>query len=316
MNHAQQLLEAVLRRAHPEQHAPLVSGGDEQLVAAVTGPNWRAQQLRLRSERWRTDQPRVLATLWWYSTSAWLVGPNLTSLTMSGRVFSADLDDLTLHWLADSRITERHGPGWSRRPRRSTAQPAAFTGSTSMCFQPSLSLPVSRSVLSWRSPPTRSQPVCWPLGAPSERSIASPRCSPRSRTPSVTPCHPLDMHASGREQMTLRTSCCLLYPIEVQPLPETTSATMIIRRRARGPVGYAAGNHLSVVHRGAPTPTQSRVRWWSCDRGGFRPGDQVCGDSCMLGPAMVSREAPIRCSTNRFPSPARAKRDVSVISSG
>lgn len=80
---------------------------DAQFLPAsiMTSPDWLAEQLRLRSVRWNTDDARVLAALWWYSASAWVIGPTLISLARGDQLLSGDLDDLAIHWLPDSRIT-------------------------------------------------------------------------------------------------------------------------------------------------------------------------------------------------------------------
>jgi ferric iron reductase protein FhuF len=104
---AERVLEEVLARLPPDRHGPLVAGADESPVpaTAIEDPGWLSEQIRLRGERWNTDDPRVLATLWWYSASNWTVGPTLTTLVADVPVLAADLEDLMLHWLPDSRIT-------------------------------------------------------------------------------------------------------------------------------------------------------------------------------------------------------------------
>lgn len=104
---APDLLAALVARFPADRRAPLVLGADERLVSAVScaDPAWLAEQIGLRSRRWGTDDRRVLATLWWYSASSWVVGPTLTSLALGDDVLSADPADLELHWLTDSRIT-------------------------------------------------------------------------------------------------------------------------------------------------------------------------------------------------------------------
>lgn len=102
-----QLLDALLGRLDRDQHSPFTLGVDEHRVAATSmvDRDWLDEQLRLRGLRWGTDDARVLVTLWWYSASSWVVGPTLISLALGDTVLSADLEDLTLHWLPDSRIT-------------------------------------------------------------------------------------------------------------------------------------------------------------------------------------------------------------------
>jgi hypothetical protein len=104
---AARVLGAVLGRLPATERSPLVLGPEERPVPAsrVTDRGWLTEQLRLRGERWSTDDARVLGTLWWYSASAWVIGPTLASLVLGESVLSAHPDDLELHWLPDSRIT-------------------------------------------------------------------------------------------------------------------------------------------------------------------------------------------------------------------
>lgn len=103
---ARAVLLDVLQRLPPEAHGPLVLDAAEVPVPAtrIEDPHWIAEQIHLRGARWNTDDLRVLATLWWYSASAWLIVPTLSTLALGTPLLSADLDDLTLHWLPDSRI--------------------------------------------------------------------------------------------------------------------------------------------------------------------------------------------------------------------
>lgn len=74
-------------------------------LALVDDPAWLTEQIRLRGRMWSTDDQRVLVTLWWYSASAWTIGPTLASLVRGEPVLSSRVSDLMLHWLPDSRIT-------------------------------------------------------------------------------------------------------------------------------------------------------------------------------------------------------------------
>ena len=107
MNNATVVLERLLRSLPPSEHVPLVLGRDESLVplSLIDDPAWVAEQIRLRGERWNTNDRRVLVTLWWYSASSWTIGPTLTSLVMGSDLLSAEVSDLDLHWLPDSRVT-------------------------------------------------------------------------------------------------------------------------------------------------------------------------------------------------------------------
>ena len=128
------VLDLVLDRLDRGHHPAFILGSDEQLVPAVSmiDHDWLAEQLRLRGLRWGTDDARVLATLWWYSASAWMVCPTLASLALGGQVLSADCDDLAVHWLPDSQSPVRRHRGCSHRgPHRSRRRPTRCEGSSS-----------------------------------------------------------------------------------------------------------------------------------------------------------------------------------------
>lgn len=65
----------------------------------LADPAWTAQVLAVRAPRQRTPDPRVQATLWWYSASSVLLGPVLAGL-VTGRLLSARLADTRLHLLS------------------------------------------------------------------------------------------------------------------------------------------------------------------------------------------------------------------------
>ncbi|SDO87844.1 FhuF 2Fe-2S C-terminal domain-containing protein [Klenkia soli] len=79
----------------------LVPPGSRPVPAtALADEAWTAELLELRALTARTDDRRVLATLWWYSASLVLVGPALAGL-VAGRRLSARLADTTLHLVGD-----------------------------------------------------------------------------------------------------------------------------------------------------------------------------------------------------------------------
>jgi ferric iron reductase protein FhuF len=65
----------------------------------LADPDWTAQVLARRALRQRTDDRRVLATVWWYSLSSVLLTPVLAGL-VTGVGLSARLADTRLHVLA------------------------------------------------------------------------------------------------------------------------------------------------------------------------------------------------------------------------
>lgn len=62
----------------------------------LADPGWTAEVLAARAVRQRTDDRRVLATVWWYSVSSVLLTPVLAGL-VTGVPLSARLADTTVH---------------------------------------------------------------------------------------------------------------------------------------------------------------------------------------------------------------------------
>ncbi|MGY1689300.1 (2Fe-2S)-binding protein [Geodermatophilus sp. SYSU D01105] len=65
--------------------------------------DWTAGRIATLAERYRSDDRRVLATVWWYSASTVLLTPTLAGL-VTGRPLSARLADSTLHALAGGTL--------------------------------------------------------------------------------------------------------------------------------------------------------------------------------------------------------------------
>jgi ferric iron reductase protein FhuF len=65
----------------------------------LADPAWTAAVLDERAPRQRTDDRRVLATVWWYSVSAVLLTPPLAGL-VTGVPLSGRLEDTAVHLLA------------------------------------------------------------------------------------------------------------------------------------------------------------------------------------------------------------------------
>lgn len=101
------VLAGTLRALPERDRPPLVHGPEATAVpfTAVTDPAWLERQVTLRGRRWGTADRRVLATLWWYSASVWFQTPAIASLVTTGRVLSPRPEDVSVHWLPDSRIT-------------------------------------------------------------------------------------------------------------------------------------------------------------------------------------------------------------------
>lgn len=101
------VLAATLRALPADERGPLLPGPSTTPVpfSVVTDRVWLTERVSLLGRRWRTDDPRVLATLWWYSASAWFQAPSIASLIATGSPLSPGLSDVTAHSLPDGRIT-------------------------------------------------------------------------------------------------------------------------------------------------------------------------------------------------------------------
>lgn len=73
-------------------------------------PEWLAQRVADTGRRWNCDDPRVNATLWWYSASSQLAGPVAERWLGSGEAYAVDTQALTLSefgYLREVRLGER-----------------------------------------------------------------------------------------------------------------------------------------------------------------------------------------------------------------
>lgn len=77
-------------------------------AAAITDPDWLPAQLALGGRMWQTADQHLLATLWWYSASHYLVTPTLATLLVTGRVVSPALDDVVLHQSPNGIVSGAH----------------------------------------------------------------------------------------------------------------------------------------------------------------------------------------------------------------
>lgn len=97
----------MLGRVPEADRGPLTRGADAHDVPAtlIRDPEWMAEQIELRARIWQIDDIPVLATLWWYSASHFLITPTIASLVVAGRPLSGRLENLALHHRPDSRVT-------------------------------------------------------------------------------------------------------------------------------------------------------------------------------------------------------------------
>jgi ferric iron reductase protein FhuF len=173
----------------------------------LADPVWTAQVLTARAVRQRTEDRRVLATVWWYSVSSVLLTPVLAGLVTGVRL-SARLADTTLHELAGHvpvAATARAGSGPDVGVELRTtiaAVVAAVAEAGRMRERPlwaiatdSLAnrlLAVGRAV--------GDVPAATALAAPLAAAVGAPLPAPRY----------LDV---AGVRFTRRASCCLLYRV-------------------------------------------------------------------------------------------------------
>jgi ferric iron reductase protein FhuF len=82
----------------------LAPPGAQALPATLLAdPAWTAGRVAALGQRYRSDDRRVLATVWWYSASAVLLSPALAGQAVS-RPLSARLADTTLSALAGGTL--------------------------------------------------------------------------------------------------------------------------------------------------------------------------------------------------------------------
>lgn len=87
------------------EFARTISHGPEVLPGAVlTDPRWLAARVSDTGRRWAHDDPRVNATLWWYSASSSLVAAPLTMLLTSGVAPDPRPDRLTVSLQANGYL--------------------------------------------------------------------------------------------------------------------------------------------------------------------------------------------------------------------
>lgn len=77
-------------------------------ASLITDPEWLREQIGLRKRSWPTSDQHVLATLWWYSASHYLVTPTVVTTLLTGRAASPALADLILHHFPDGTVSGAH----------------------------------------------------------------------------------------------------------------------------------------------------------------------------------------------------------------
>ncbi|PRW65354.1 (2Fe-2S)-binding protein [Actinopolyspora mortivallis] len=216
--HANHLLARTLDGMNPTEHARLLTDENCEPVPArlVEDPDWMTEQMRLRSLIWDTDDARVLATLWWFSTSSKLITPSIASFVVTGEVLSPALEDLWLHWHPDSRLSgvtsvnvltggsalESLAEALRRTLERSIASVAATARIRPRPLW-AIATDAVAGCLLWagraRGEPERATALAEPLVA----AMGAPMPTPRYTE--------VSSHGETSRLFTKRTSCCLLY---------------------------------------------------------------------------------------------------------
>jgi ferric iron reductase protein FhuF len=181
-------------------------------ASLLADPGWTAEVLAARAARQRTDDRRVLATVWWYSVSSVLLTPVLAGLVAGVRL-SARLEDTALHLLGGhTQVAATAGAGGTEdlaEELRTTiaAVVAAVAEAGAVRERPlwaiatdSLAnrlLAVGRAVGDVATATALAGPVAAAIGAP----LPAPRY----------------VDVAGA-RFTRRVSCCLLYRLPHEPL--------------------------------------------------------------------------------------------------
>ncbi|SDP95850.1 FhuF 2Fe-2S C-terminal domain-containing protein [Actinopolyspora xinjiangensis] len=216
--HANQLLTRTLDGMDPAEHARLLTDENCGQVPAslIEDPDWMSEQLRLRGRIWNTDDARVLATLWWFSTSTRLITPSVASFVVTGEALSPRLEDLWLHWHPDSRLSgvtsvnvltgspalEPLAAGLRRTLERSITSVAA---TARIRHRPlwAIATDAIAGCLLWAGRARGTPESATALAEPLVAAIDAPMPAPRYTE--------IDSPSGTSRLFTKRTSCCLLY---------------------------------------------------------------------------------------------------------
>jgi hypothetical protein len=177
----------------------------------LADPSWTAQTLAARAPRQRTDDRRVLATVWWYSVSTVLLTPSLAGL-VTGVPLSARLPDTAMSLLAGglpvAAVSSAPAGDLGAELRESlTAVVAAVAEAGGMRERPLWAIATdsiaNRLLALGRA--LGDVPGATALAAPLAAAVGAPLPVPRY----------VDV---GGARFTRRASCCLLYRVPHEPL--------------------------------------------------------------------------------------------------
>lgn len=190
----------------------------------LADPAWTADVLTARAAWSRTDDRRVLATVWWYSASAVLVTPPLAGL-VTGLPVSGRLADATLALLAGDRPVAaecRAGSGGVAEELRDSlaAVVAAVAQAGRMRERPLWAIAtdsIANRLIALGGAVGDMAGVT-ALAGPLAAAIGAPLPEPR-------------YDDVGNRRFTRRASCCLLYRVPGEPVCTSCPRRLPAERR-------------------------------------------------------------------------------------
>jgi len=196
----------------------LVASPSAAVVPAtlLADADWTAEVLTARALRQRTDDRRVLATVWWYSLSSVLLTPVLAGLA-TGVPLSARLVDTRVHLLAGdtpvaATTTSGQGHDLAVDLRTTIAGVVAAVAEAGRLRERPLWAIATDSLANRLLALGRALgdvPAATALAAPLAAAVGAPLPAPRY----------VDVAVPGRAvRFTRRVSCCLLYRLPHEPL--------------------------------------------------------------------------------------------------
>jgi ferric iron reductase protein FhuF len=223
---AGQILRELHDRLPPDDAAVLRAepGTAEVPATRITDPAWLAEQIRLRSLMWKSEDQRVLATLWWYSASTILVTPALASLVVTGSALSPALEDTVLHHTPSSRLTGSHstavlGPDLEQLGSALEAALAAVIAALSVFTNGrerplwAIATDAIANRLLWAGQAVGQVREATDLAEPIIAAAGLRLPPPRYVDVTAGPDYELGVGAAATRRFVHRASCCLLYRI-------------------------------------------------------------------------------------------------------
>lgn len=206
----------------PEYLAQLTPGAGDTVVpaTAVLDPAWLGERLAESARRYRTDDPRVAAILWWYSASTVLLTPALATYAVTRWAVDPRPEATTLHMRRDGLP--------------SGARASAVAGDTPSEVGAALGVGVEAYVAALVGTASVRPRAAWAIAVDSiagvllragttigEAAAATALAEPlvAAASDAVGQALPRPRYVDfGRTRFVHRTSCCLLYRAPGQPM--------------------------------------------------------------------------------------------------